>query len=43
MIPPFDEALADLLAKYDHCDPDDLIAIMRRAIDGLEDDKKTRG
>jgi hypothetical protein len=41
MIPPFDEALADLLKKYSHYDPDELIAVMRRAIEGIEDDKKT--
>lgn len=41
MIPPFDEALADLLEKYSHYDTDELIADLRRAIDGLEDDKKS--
>jgi hypothetical protein len=41
MIPPFDEALADLMAHYAHRDPDDLIEVLKRAIEGLEDDKKT--
>lgn len=40
MIPPFNEALADLLAKY--CDKpiEDLISAMEIALDGLRDDEK---
>jgi hypothetical protein len=40
MIPPFEDALADLLAKY--CDKpiDDLISAMEIALDGLHDDAR---
>lgn len=40
MIPPFDEALAELLEKYVHHDPDELIAVLLGAVDGLKDQIK---
>lgn len=40
MIPPFTEALADLLAKYCDHPIEDLIVAMERALEGLHDDEK---
>lgn len=40
MIPPFAEALADLLAKYADTPVDDLISDMEIALDGLNDDAR---
>ncbi len=40
MIPPFSEALADLLAKYCDYPIEDLIVAMERALEGLHDDEK---
>lgn len=40
MIPPFNESLADLLAKYCDHPIEDLIVAMERALDGLRDDEK---
>lgn len=42
MIPPFDEALADFLARYEHHEPSDLIPVLQRAIEGLRDTEKER-
>ena len=39
-MPPFTEALADLLAKYCDHPIEDLIVAMERALEGLHDDEK---
>ena len=43
MIPPFDEALDDLLEHYTHSDTDELIATMEKKIAALREWQKTIG